>query len=69
MSGHAEMLEDVGEARVLVPENRRHRASRLRTAQLCLEVAAMLMAVAHELDPDLPDDHPSTVQSWGSPHA
>jgi hypothetical protein len=49
-------LEDVGQARPSVLEDRIQRARRHRIAQLCLDISEQLAALAHELDPDLPDD-------------
>lgn len=48
------MMLDVGEARPAVVESTALRAHRCRTAQQCMEMAARLMVLATELDPDIP---------------
>jgi glucose-6-phosphate-specific signal transduction histidine kinase len=50
----ADLLDDVGQARVTAIESRAQRMRRLRTGALCRECARILEELAMELDPDYP---------------
>ena len=46
-------LEDMGECRLTIPDDREKRAQSCKVAQMCMDTATELIARAWELDPTL----------------